>query len=86
MRAWVSSCVCARARVGGGARARRGAYARLSILVQHATTICRIALCGLSGSTIFFRHYLIKDTIFEKKKLLNTVDEVKKPKMNDVSA
>jgi len=31
-----------------------------------------IAIRGLSDSTIFFPHYLINGTIFEKKKLLNT--------------
>jgi len=26
-----------------------------------------LIICGLSGSTVFFTHYLINSTIFEKK-------------------
>ena len=37
---------------------------------QHAMGMRRIITCGLSGSTIFFSYYLIKDTIL-KTKLLN---------------
>jgi len=40
-----------------------------------------IVICGLSGSTIyFFSHYLIKGTIFEKKKEKEAIEH----KMCDV--
>ena len=39
--------------------------------IQHAIRMRHIAICGLPRSTIFFLHYLIYGTIFEKK-LLNT--------------
>jgi hypothetical protein len=35
--------------------------------IQHAMRMRHIAICGLSGSTIFIPHYLINGTIFEKK-------------------
>jgi hypothetical protein len=28
-----------------------------------------VVICGLSGSTVFFPHYLINGTIFEKKRV-----------------
>jgi hypothetical protein len=34
--------------------------------IQHAMRMRHIVICGLSGSTIFFK--FIKSTIFEKKK------------------
>jgi len=41
---------------------------------QHATRMRHIVICGLSGSTIFFPHFLINGSIFdrEEKKSLNT--------------
>jgi len=33
---------------------------------QRAMRICHIVIYGLSGSTIFFPHYFINDTIFRK--------------------
>jgi hypothetical protein len=41
--------------------------------IQHALRMRHIVICGLPRSTIFFPHYLINGTIFEKKKLLNTI-------------
>jgi len=38
--------------------------------IQHAMRISHIAICGLSTSTIIFPHYLINDTIFEKKNVI----------------
>ena len=35
--------------------------------IQHAMRMRHIVFCGLSGSTIFFSHYLTNDIIFEKK-------------------
>jgi len=35
--------------------------------MQHALREQHIVICGLSGCTIFFPHYLIKGTGFEKK-------------------
>jgi hypothetical protein len=40
--------------------------------IQHAMRMRHIITCGLPSSTIFFPHYLINDTIFGGKKLLNT--------------
>ena len=41
--------------------------------IQHAMRMRYIVICSLARCTIFFTHYLIKDTIFEKKNiLLNT--------------
>ena len=37
---------------------------------QHAMRMLHIVICGLSGSTIFFSHYVINGKIFGKK-LLN---------------
>ena len=39
----------------------------LSLLAQHATRMRHIVICGLPRSKIFFPHYLINGTIFEKK-------------------
>jgi len=36
--------------------------------IQHAMRMRHTVICGLSGSTIFFLHYPINGTIFEKKK------------------
>jgi hypothetical protein len=38
--------------------------------IQHAMPIRHIVIRGLPRSTIFFPHYLINGTIFEKKKVL----------------
>ena len=35
--------------------------------IQHAKRKRHIVICGLSGCTIFFPHYLINGTNFEKK-------------------
>ena len=43
----------------------------VALVIQHAVRMRHIVICGLSSSTIFFPHYLINGTIFEKK-LLNT--------------
>jgi hypothetical protein len=43
----------------------------LSYAACKAHALCYIAVCGLSGCTIFFPHYLINGTIFGKT-LLNT--------------
>jgi hypothetical protein len=56
-------CACARACVFLCARAR------LCVCVTHA--LVYIVICGLSGSTIFFSHYLINGTIFGTENLLN---------------
>jgi hypothetical protein len=34
--------------------------------IQHAIHMPRIVICGLSGSTMFFSHYLINDRVFFK--------------------
>jgi len=34
--------------------------------IQHALLMGHIVICGLSGCTIFFPHYLINCRIFEK--------------------
>ena len=38
---------------------------------QHAMRMRHIVICGLSGPTSTFPHYLINGTILEEKKLLN---------------
>ena len=43
----------------------------VAIVMQHAMRMRHTVVCGLPRSTIFFPHYLINGTIFEKK-LLNT--------------
>jgi len=35
--------------------------------IQHSMRMRQIVICGLSGCTIFFPHYLINGTIFEIK-------------------
>jgi hypothetical protein len=57
--------------VGVGSRAQACAFARVALIILHATRR-HIIICGLSGSTIFFPpHYLINGAIFwEKKKLM----------------
>ena len=52
-------------RTGGGLCA----CARVALVIQHSMRRRNI-FCGMSGSTIFFRHYLINDTIFGKKSYL----------------
>jgi len=37
--------------------------------IQHAMRMRHIVNCGLPRSTIFFSHYLINGTFFEKKKV-----------------
>jgi len=41
----------------------------VALVIQHAMRIRHIVICGLSGYTIFFSHYLINGTIFGKKKV-----------------
>jgi hypothetical protein len=72
----VSVCACARlyacagVLVGVGGLARECAFERVALLIQHVTRH-HIAICGLSGSTIFF-HIFSQTVRFSKKKLLNT--------------
>jgi hypothetical protein len=40
--------------VGANARARECAFARVALLIQHATRMRHIVIGGLSGSTILF--------------------------------
>jgi hypothetical protein len=60
-------CVCVRAcarssvgeylrvrAVGVGAGAQACACARVPLVIHHATRMPHIAICGLSGSTVFF--------------------------------
>jgi hypothetical protein len=42
----------------------------VALVIQHIKSMHRIIFCGLSGSAIFFPHYLINGTIF-RKTLLN---------------
>jgi hypothetical protein len=46
----------------------------LALVIWHANCIFSaphyIVMCDLSGSRKFFSHYLIDDTIFEKKKVI----------------
>jgi hypothetical protein len=44
----------------------------VALVIQHAMRVRYIVVCGLSGCTVFFPHYLIIDTIFEEKNLLDT--------------
>jgi hypothetical protein len=37
----------------------------VALVIQHAVRMRHIAVCGLSGSSIFFPHYLTNGTIFE---------------------
>jgi hypothetical protein len=60
---------CVRALVGVCARDGTCACARVALLIQHSTRR-HIVICGLSGSTILFRHYFVNGTIFGKR-LLN---------------
>jgi len=47
----------------------------VALVIQHATRMCHIVICGLSGSTTFFPHnfffrkscHLLSGTIFGKK-------------------
>ena len=39
--------------------------------IGRAVRMRHIVNCGFSGCTIFFPHYLIKGTIFEKRKLMD---------------
>jgi len=43
----------------------------VALVTQHAMRMRLIVICGLGCPKIFFLHYLINGTIFEKKKLLN---------------
>ena len=44
----------------------------IALVIQHAMRLLRTVICGLHRCTIFFSHYLINDTIFEKEKFLCT--------------
>ena len=70
-RAWVRAHVCVRASVvcvwvGAGSRARICACVRVALLIQHDTRR-RHVVCGLWLHHVC-RRYLIKGTIFQKKK------------------
>ena len=39
----------------------------VAFVIQHVTRMHRVVIYGLYGCTIFFPHYLINGTIFEKK-------------------
>jgi len=39
----------------------------IALVILHAMRMLHVVICGLSRSTIFFPHYLIKRTIFLKK-------------------
>jgi len=41
------------------------------LVIQHAMRMRNVVICGQSRSTVFFQHYFINGTIFEKM-LLNT--------------
>ena len=61
-------CVC----VGGGfrfvgAREQACACARIGFLIQYATRMRRIVICGLSRLHNIFRHCLVNGTLFGKK-------------------
>ena len=43
----------------------------VALVIRYAKLMRHIVIYGLSDSTIFFPHYLINGTIFEKKKKLN---------------
>jgi hypothetical protein len=51
-----------------GAKVRTCVYARVALLVQHATHH-HIITCGLSWLHLHVRHYVIRGTIFGKKLL-----------------
>ena len=40
----------------------------VAIVIQHATRMRHIVICGLPGSTAFFPHYLVKARFSKKKK------------------
>jgi hypothetical protein len=41
--------------------------ASVALAIQHSMRMRLIVICDLSGSTIFFSHYLIKNKLFGKK-------------------
>jgi hypothetical protein len=46
-------CACARACVR--VRGCSAAWARVALLIKHEMGMCHIVICGLAGSTSFFR-------------------------------
>jgi len=39
----------------------------VALRIQHAMRMRHTVICGLPRSTIFFPHYLINNTVFDKK-------------------
>ena len=56
-------------RRGKAVRITNSEFISVALVIQHAKPMHRTVLsCDLSGSTIFFSHYLINAMILEKKK------------------
>jgi hypothetical protein len=57
-----SHCCC-----GKAMRITYSVCVSVALVTRHAMYMCRIVVCGLSGPTIFFPHYLINRKIFERQ-------------------
>jgi hypothetical protein len=57
---------CNRCRSGKAIRITYSECAFVALDIQHAMRMRYIVVCGPSDSTVFFSHYLINSTIFEK--------------------
>jgi hypothetical protein len=58
-------------------RARACACAHVGLLVLRATRMCHVVTSFVASLTApHFRHYLIKDAFFEKKKKLLNINRV----------
>jgi hypothetical protein len=44
----------------------------MALVIHRAMRMRHIVICGLTGCAVFFQHYLISGTIFQKKKTFNT--------------